>query len=201
MFYKIGLIYTPLNTHVDEFIHSPYFENHQIGCGYDGKFYTRKLNIPCFMIFRSPINLFGDIYRHEYTKKEDYRHIPHLQNINNFVQHVYNIHKSGQLYMYQHKANKYNICLNQIDLLNGASGRTFLLRETSDAKTIVKFLNTVFHLKIDNIETSTQKSEVITTTELSKESLVMLNDIYKRDFIVYNRLTKHKKLYVRLSSI
>ena len=200
MFYKIGLIYTPLNTHVDEFIHSPCFENHQIGYGYDGKFYTRKLNIPCFMIFRSPIHLFGDIYRHEYTKKEGYRHIPHLQNINNFVQHVYNMHKSGQEYMYHYKANKYNICLNQIDLLNGTSGRTFLLRESSDTKTIVKFLNTVFHLKIYNIEPSTIKSEVI-THELSKESLVMLHDIYKKDFIVYNRLTKHTKLYVRLSSI
>jgi hypothetical protein len=200
MFYKIGLIYTPLNTHVDEFINSTCFETHLIGCGDDGKFYTRKLNIPCFMIFRSPINLFIDIYRHEYTKKEDYRHIPHLQNINNFVLHVYNMHKHGQEYMYQHKANKYNICSTQIDLLNGASGRTFLLRETSDVKTIVKFLNTVFHLKIDNIETSTIQSEVI-THELSKESLVMLNDIYKKDFIVYNRLTKHKKLYVRLSSI
>ena len=200
MFYEIGLIYTPLNAHVDEFINSPYFENHQIGCGYDGKFYTRKLNIPCFMIFRSPINLFIDIYRHEYTKKEDYRHIPHLQNINNFVQHVYNMHKSGQEYMYQHKNNKYNICLNQIDLLNGASGRSFLLRENSDVKTIVKFLNRVFHLKIDNIETSAQKSEVI-THELSKESLVMLNDMYTKDFIVYNRLSKHRKLYVRLSSI
>ena len=116
------------------------------------------------------------------------------------MQHVYNMHKHGQEYMYPHKANNYNICSNQIDLLNGASGRTFLLRETSDTKTIVKFLNTVFHLKIYNIETSTIQSEVI-THELSKESLVMLNDIYKKDFIVYNRLTKHKKLYVRLSSI
>jgi hypothetical protein len=200
MFYKIGLIYTPLNIHVDEFINSPCFENHQIGCGYDAKFYTRKLNIPCFMIFRSPINLFGDVYRHEYTKKEGYRQIPHLQNINNFVLHVYKMYKSGQSYMYQHKNDKYNICLNQTELLNGTSGRSFLLRENSDVNAIVKFLNTVFHLKIDNIESITKKCEVI-THELSKESLVMLNDIYKKDFIVYNRLTKQKKLYVRLSSI
>ena len=124
--------------------------------------------------------------------------VPYIKTIDIFAEYIYLIYKSHKTYIYKYHNNDYNLFTNQTDFINGNPSKIFLLQDGS-LSIIIKFLNNIFGFKIKNI----LNIQLFNNYKLilSDKTIKIINEIFNKDFILYNQFIKRKKIYIRLRSL
>lgn len=197
MFYRIGFVGLPF-IQIENFMNClDDITKEKIDYGKDMGFYTKKLKIYCFIILRNPILYFIDIYMNEHACYFKFE-VPYVKTIDIFVDHIYLLYKSKKSYIYKYKNNDYNLFTQQTDFLNGNISKIFLLKD-GKMETIIKFLHTTFGIKINNsLNNELFNNYKLTLTD---KSIVLINEMFNNDVILYKQFVRKKKSYIRLRSL
>lgn len=168
----------------------------------DGKFYNNYL--PCFAIIREPIDRFKSLFFYNMfgsTKYGNKKFFKKYTDINDFIEDCKN-----DINLLQKIENGWQF-RPQTKWLNGNKNSIFLMKYNNhnNCNNIMYFLKKEFNIDF-NYNACYYKINVTyydydVNSNINEKNLVFLNNLYKNDFILYDKLSKIYQPYVRLSKI
>lgn len=158
--------------------------------------YFNKNHVKCFAIIRDPIDRFYSVfYYNKYGSSNKRRNrLGEYKDINDYVDFLKKLNKKEIFLEFKKIENGYQF-KKQKDYINGKNKDILLIEFNSDLnKNVMEGLEK-FDIKIEIPNKIINKTKYNNFVELSKENLLFIQEYYKEDILLYEKV-KNKKFII-----